>query len=74
MSLRGKYTNHGRARIDTDTQHISVDQCNQWENIYSCFRAVPWSKYTPWNAFSKQNRTKIRFFLHIFKKMCTFAR
>ena len=24
-------TSHGRARTNTDTQNISVDQCNQWE-------------------------------------------
>ena len=27
----GYITNHGRARICTKTQNISVDQCNQWE-------------------------------------------
>ena len=68
---------HRPAQMDTDTRDISVDQCNQWENIILVsvhFRVVQWPTYTPWNAFSKQNRTKMRFFLHICKKMCTFAR
>ena len=25
------FISHGRARMNTDTRNISVDQCNQWE-------------------------------------------
>ena len=39
---QGYIMSHGRARMDTETRNISVDQCNQWE--YMSHESHGWAR------------------------------